>query len=153
MGYRKANVPLSSLPGRDPNHGSHRVRYRLITSDRNKVSEWSPIFTITPPTATEMLGDFMVDHVIRSSTEGGRTSYTITWTVPEIFQEFPHYDIFVSWSSSDYEYYGTTTSETATIIVDAASTDTTLDVKIQIPTYPKQISSYALLFDASQITL
>lgn len=163
MAKRKAVLDLSQLPGRDPVDGTYKIRYRIITEDRNRVSEWSPIFTVSALSGEELLEKYggegyLVDFIVKSSEEFGRVSYNILWNVPEIFQEFPYYDIFVYWDKpvgddSGWEYYKSTASEDITIIVPEGSSYSTLDVVVQIPTYPRAISDKAFVFNTIQIEL
>lgn len=43
--YKKVKIPLSSLPPADSDN-KYLIRYRIISSDKNQTSAWSPLYSV-----------------------------------------------------------------------------------------------------------
>lgn len=153
MAVRKATVNLEDLPGRNPETGNYQVRYRIITDDRNRVSEWSPVFEIHATPVADLIANSSVDYVLRWATENGRTVYTLLWEAPEIINRFPYLDLFIKWNDTgNYTYHGSTTTSSIDVIVPE-SIDTLVSVSflLQVPTYPRGVSDEATIFEYYEV--
>lgn len=49
---KKVTIPVKDLPAMLPS-GKHLVRYRVVSEDKNRVSAWSPIYSIGVPAITK----------------------------------------------------------------------------------------------------
>jgi hypothetical protein len=108
MAIKKVIVPSSDLI---PVDGSNQylIRFRVISDDRNRFSEWSPIFPVTGTGVAVLpearVGYFMVGSVVN-----------IVWEGVPPGSEF---DIFVGDDGGEPEYNGTT-SESRYVFINSA---------------------------------
>ena len=95
----------------DPNY---QIRFRLISEDRNRVSAWSPIFSVNPDVNFVKNGT--------SVTIEKHTGYTsLLWNPVKVEKtvsgsvtmsvDLPHYDVWLRWGSSAYGDIGAGTWE------------------------------------------
>jgi hypothetical protein len=49
---KKVTIPVKDLPPMLPS-GKHLVRYRIVSEDKNRVSAWSPIYSLAIPAITK----------------------------------------------------------------------------------------------------
>jgi hypothetical protein len=45
---KKLRVPASELPPLNINNQAFILRYRFVSEDKNRLSHWSPIYTLIP---------------------------------------------------------------------------------------------------------
>lgn len=45
---KKFRIPASQLPPLDVNTEAYTLRYRFISEDKNRLSHWSPIYSLIP---------------------------------------------------------------------------------------------------------
>jgi hypothetical protein len=94
-------IPRDRLPEINSFTKSYAVRFRLITEDRNKLSYWSPIFSIP----SNLLYDFNSNN-ISIVRDGSR--YTVSWeavvikTETNILETLREYDLWVQWSKGEF---------------------------------------------------
>jgi hypothetical protein len=120
---RRTLVDKSDLPPVSLDN-TYILRYRIISEDRNRVSHWSPIISITGNPPTQVDGRIAINGDI----------VNIVW---EDEAEFPNYDVFVSFDSQDFVYHGTTSVHNYSIINEGTQR---IDVIIQIASLEKQLS-------------
>lgn len=141
LSNKKYIIPLSKLPY--PNaDGTHRIRFRITTQDRNEISEWSPIFIVDSPAQRPSASATYV-------TQQSGTVITASWEPNNNYKE---YDVLVSYDSQDLIFYSRVSNPNANIKVDAAST---IRIVVQLPTYPFP-PSYAedfVLLDTGTLSL
>jgi len=115
-GIKKVIIPRSSLPpvGKD---GKYLVRYRIVSTDRNRYSHWSPIYNISGKTVETVTGSVQkVGNIIM-----------VAWNM---VSDIPSYDIFIKYDSeTNYTYHGSTSSNNYSIISQGT---TTANVAVQI---------------------
>jgi hypothetical protein len=121
LSNKKFIIPLSKLPY--PNaDGTHRVRFRVTTQDRNELSEWSPIYIVDSPaqqsSASVSYQSQISDNVV-----------TVSWTPNSSYKE---YDVFTSIDSGPYQFF-TRTSNNSIVV---SNTGSQIRVWVQLPTYP-----------------
>lgn len=51
--YKKVKIPLSNTPPVDSDN-KYLIRYRLISSDKNQTSAWSPLYSVDGPTIVQV---------------------------------------------------------------------------------------------------
>ena len=95
---------------------AYSVRFRIISEDKNRLSHWSPVFTINSTEPESVQGDLVVNGPL----------ITAAWGHEE---DRPNYDVFVKFDSDPYMYYATVASHFYTFVNEASST---VRVAIQI---------------------
>jgi hypothetical protein len=114
-GLQKTTVPLPSLPPLTLIDGKlgYYTRYRVISDDRNRTSQWSPVYAVTnnfdfrrpidPLTGLEILRSAIYHNVV---TSGGSRIITLSWEPVSAYinnnfiVKALGYDIWVKWYSS-----------------------------------------------------
>lgn len=157
----KFRVPVENLPAPNIN-GRHLFRFRVLSEDRNRYSQYSPLFTI------ESKGQiFPLETTAVISASGG--AVLVYWETPSIYNtgasavgasvQHNHEsewrvhdaDVFVSWDSNAFIYYGRTdNSEIALIPPDGVSS---VRVVGQVANYPPTRSDLFKLFDTGTVAL
>ena len=104
-GIKKVVIPKTSLTDVTPDN-KYLVRYRIVSEDKNRVSAWSPVFSLNakPPIAVE--AEYSISGKI----------VTLVWGDEE---SRPQYDIFVKFDNQAYFYHGTSSVHTYTFINNA----------------------------------
>lgn len=152
-------IPLNKLPPPYKN-GDHYLRFRIITEDKNSLSQWSPTYNI------ESFGQItptQVDAQFIALQEGG--PYEVSWR-EDILVELPsgsvvkrsisEYDIFVKWSyNSDFNFNQRVLGDRVKIFEEDGESPTTLRVVGQLTTHPSppDIISGFQVFDTGVIEL
>lgn len=106
-GIKKVVIPRSSLPSVSDSN-QHLVRFRVVSDDRNRYSQWSPIYLVSGTSVEEVDAD---------SFTSGRI-VTIAWSDA---QNRGSYDIFVKFDDGDYYYHGTADSTQYSFIIPSAT--------------------------------
>ena len=148
---KKVIIPKSDLPSIDGTNFSYNVRYRLVSEDKNRTSHWSRIYNISA--LTQVPGtSFDYSYIKETVTTGSGTNTAIrlNWIIP-IDYVGTTFDIFVKRDSNPYTYYATAFTNAYTILRE--STETSITVLIQIPTYPKVETPSAKLLETAAITV
>ena len=143
---------------------TYNVRYRLISEDKNRFSHWSKIYNInalassdSTSTPVSLVPDLTLAYSYIKETQTTATgtikSIKFNWVIP-VSYKYTSFDIFVKRDPGgvfgNYEYYGTSYTNSYSI-VDTGTTH--VQVLVQIPTYPKEISTYAKLFETASINI
>lgn len=120
---KNAIIDRASLPPVSANN-TYYARFRVISEDRNRLSHWSPIYSV-PGNPVEVAN--------------ARVSYTTD--IVSMVWEYPvsgiSYDIFVGFDGSIPAYNGTSSNNTYSVINNST---TQIDVVIQIASYEKSLS-------------
>lgn len=106
-GIKKVIIPKSSLPSVNDSN-EHLVRFRIVSDDRNRYSQWSPIYLVSGTSIQEIDADSFVS---------GRI-VTIAWSDA---QSRGSYDIFVKFDNGDYTYKGTAQSSQYSFMIPTTS--------------------------------
>jgi hypothetical protein len=121
LSNKKFIIPLSKLPY--PNaDGTHRVRFRVTTQDRNELSEWSPIYIVDSPAQQASAS-------VSYQSQISGNIVTVSWTPNSSYKE---YDVFTSIDSGPYQFF-TRTSNNSIVV---SNTGSQIRVWVQLPTYP-----------------
>jgi hypothetical protein len=137
VAIKKVVVPSSDLI---PVDGSNQylIRFRVISDDRNRFSEWSPIFSIAGTGVSALpearVGYFMVGSVVN-----------IIWEGTPAGSEF---DIFVGYDGNEPEYKGTT-SESRYVFINSA--EESYRFVIQKSSIAKRYDSLLQIFESDLI--
>jgi hypothetical protein len=133
-GIKKVIIPKSSLPSVN-GLNQHIVRFRIVSEDRNRFSEWSQKFLVDGSTVSEIESEHIPGRV-----------FTIVWNDPE---RRAAYDIFVKIDSDDYVYHGSSTSTTYSFINEATST---IRYAIQIQGIDKVFNQALKIYESESIS-
>lgn len=158
----KFRVPVEQLPAPNIN-GRHLFRFRVLSEDRNRLSQYSPLFTI------ESKGQIWpLETTATVSASGG--VILVYWETPSYFNVGPSAvgasvlhnhesewkihdsDIFVSWNNQAFIYYGRSVdSEIALIPPDPS----VVSVRVvgQMANYPPTRLDLFKIFDTGSIAL
>lgn len=138
MAIKRVVIPRSELI---PVDGSNQylVRFRVLSDDRNRFSEWSPIFAVTgadPETAftPPMVASFMVGSVVN-----------IIWEGLPAGLEF---DIFVGDDGNEPSYRGTTAENRYLFI---SSAEENYRFAIQLSSINKGYDQFLQIFESELI--
>lgn len=142
-GPRKIRVLRDNLPpviriGEDV-YG-YLTRYRIVSEDKNRVSEWSKVFSV----AAFDLNNSAEDVVGNISVLGN--SVFIVW---DDAISRPRYDIFVSFDGGDFFYHGTSPTHSYSIINTESAA--LIDVAIQVEGIDKERSDILTICELSAI--
>jgi hypothetical protein len=98
LGIKKIRVRQEDLPSIDVNEQGYVLRYRIVSDDKNRVSQWSPINIIVPD-YTYVSGDI-------SFNKSGQVA-TFAWDSVSIqkngneIRKAHEFDIWVRWDRND----------------------------------------------------
>ena len=87
-GIKKVTIPRVELPAVNATSSSYNIRYRIVSEDRNRFSEWSPIVQLAAPAIS----------LLTYSVSVNNTDLIITavWN-PNPSLALTSYDVFVRW--------------------------------------------------------
>lgn len=154
-------VPVENLPA--PNEdGDHLFRFRIISEDRNRLSQYSTLYVI------ESKGQvFPLQTTAQLVTSASVVN--LYWETPSIYNvgasavgasvlhnhesewKIHDSDIFVSWDSGDFEYFGRSRDSEIAIIKRPGTS--TIRVIGQVANHPPTRSDKFKIFDTGTVTL
>lgn len=154
-------VPVEQLP--PPNaSGNHVFRFRVLSEDRNRQSPYSTLYVIESKGQIYPLeSDFSV------SSAGSLVS--VYWDTPSYYnigasavgasvlhnhgsEIRAHFsDVFLSWDSQDYVYFGRTQDTNINVIKKTGAT--TLKVRVQAANYSPVVSDRFKILETGIISL
>jgi hypothetical protein len=136
---KNVNVLSSTFPSVNGSN-EYVVRYRIVTEDRNRYSQWSPIFRVAGKPVSLISEDKVV------STVNGR-AISIVW---QDIQTRPIYDLFIKFDDGEYLYHGSTSTPSYSLISQGESNFRFL---IQVGSIGKAISPSLSIFESEEISL
>jgi hypothetical protein len=134
QGIKKVVIPRSSLPAVTQNN-QHIVRFRIVSEDRNRTSEWSQKFFMSGSTISDIDSEHSVSGKVVS----------LVWDDPN---RRAAYDIFAKFDNADFVYI-TTTSSTSHSFINQATT--TFRYAIQVQAIGKVYSPDLVLYESEDI--
>ena len=148
-------VPVENLP--NPNiNGRHLFRFKILSEDRNRVSQYSPLFTVESKGQIYPLEASPVLSISASVV-------SVYWETPSIYNvsasaigasvQHTHEsewkihpaDIFVSWDGNDFIYYGRTNDSEISILRPSGVSN--IRVVCQVASYPPTKNKIFEIFD------
>lgn len=133
----KIRIPVEKLP--PPNiHGDHIVQFRMVSEDRNRVSGWSPLYTV------KSLGQYrpLESSASHNYSAENNETFIVTWETPTIYnydpslasasishnhsQNFKQHDtdIFLRWYNGSegghFEYHDRVRTDNTSIVKSTA---------------------------------
>jgi hypothetical protein len=131
-GIKKAIIKKALLPAIDSNNVGYIFRYRVVSEDKNRTSQWSPANIVADDTITGVNGALQI-------------SQTITTVVWDDELNRPKYDIFVGFDSATPIYHGTSPIHTYSFL----NTGTTnVRVIIQVEGSQKTLNASLEIYDS-----
>jgi hypothetical protein len=131
-GIKKAIIKKALLPAIDSDNVGYIFRYRVISEDKNRTSQWSPVNIVADDTITGVNGALQI-------------SQTITTVVWDDELNRPKYDIFVGFDSTTPIYHGTSPIHTYSFL-NTGTTD--VRVIIQVEGSQKTLNSGLEIYDS-----
>ncbi len=136
QGIKNVIVPKQELPSVN-SQNQYIVRYRIITDDRNRYSQWSPMFLVDGNTVTQVDADASIS---------GRV-ISIVWNDPE---PRAAYDVFVKFDSGSYSYHGKAVTTNYSLISQGTQS---FQYLIQVESMEKQINNSIKIYESEVIPL
>jgi hypothetical protein len=128
-GIKKVIIKKSSLPAVDSNKVGYVFRYRVVSEDKNRTSQWSPINLVLDNSITSVAGTVQVSSSVISTVWGDELNR-------------PKYDVFVGFDGATATYHGTTPihsyqfiktgTTNVRVIIQVESSEKTLNANLQI---------------------
>ncbi len=137
-GVKKVIIKKEDLPAFNGNTQQYSVRYRIVSEDKNRYSHWSPYYSVTAPTAP----------TAQYSATVTNSTINVVWSKPT-GSEIKNYYVYFKINGGEWLYIAATTSTQFSTLLE--NTVSTIQVAVQVPTYPKSYFSSAALFTSPEI--
>jgi hypothetical protein len=128
-GIKKVIIKKALLPALDHDKVGYVFRYRIVSEDKNRTSQWSPINLVLDNLITSVAGAVQVSASVISAVWGDELNR-------------PKYDVFVGFDGSTATYHGTTPihsyqfiktgTTNVRVIIQVESSEKTLNANLQI---------------------
>ena len=129
---KKAIIKKALLPAIDSDNIGYVFRYRVVSEDKNRTSQWSPINIVEDDSITLVSGALQISQTIITSVWGDELNR-------------PKYDIFVGFDSTTPIYHGTSPIHTYSFL----NTGTTnVRVIIQVEGSQKTLNEGLEIYDS-----
>lgn len=135
-GIKNVVVTRQSLPAVN-SENKYILRYRIITDDRNRYSQWSPMYLVDGVSVTQIDADAAVL---------GRV-ISLVWDDPE---QRSAYDVFVKFDGGAYVYHGTATATNYSLISQGT---TSFQFLIQVEGMIKEVNNNTKIYESAVISL
>jgi hypothetical protein len=131
-GIKKIIIKKSNLPALDSDTEGYIFKYRIVSEDKNRTSQWSPI-------------NILVDDSIVSVSGAINISPTITTAVWGDEVNWPKYDVFVGFDSTIPTYHGTSPIHTYSVINTGTEN---IRIIVQVESSKKQLNANLQIYDS-----
>ena len=128
-GIKKVIIKKASLPALDSNKVGYVFKYRIVSEDKNRTSQWSPINVVLDDSIIAVAGAVQVSTSVISAVWGDELNR-------------PKYDVFVGFDGATATYHGTTPihsyqfiktgTTNVRVIIQVESSEKTLNANLQI---------------------
>jgi hypothetical protein len=136
---KKVIIKKEDLPAFNGATQNYLVRYRIVSEDKNRTSHWSPYYSLAKPASQQ----------INCSVEVSTNIVTMVWEQPS--SPINQYDIYFKLDSQEWRYVASSIStQFSTLIPESTET---IQVAVQVPTYPKEYFPLAAIFTSAEIAL
>ena len=124
----KLVIPVNDLPAPSMTNSTYEVRFRITSEDKNRVSAWTPIFTVDPELQYFVDGDIALLYTDVGATSSSWDSVSIMKDVDGTLVEVAkvdEFDIWIRWAGSgganpgNWIYQGRIASNSIAITVPA----------------------------------
>jgi hypothetical protein len=124
-GIKKIIIKKSNLPALDSDNVGYIFKYRIVSEDKNRTSQWSPINILVNDSIVPVSGAINISPTITTAVWGDE----VNW---------PKYDVFVGFDSATPTYHGTSPIHTYSVI----NTGTVnIRIIVQVESSKKQLNS------------
>lgn len=136
---KKVIIKKEDLPAFNGVLQNYLVRYRIVSEDKNRSSHWSPYYSLSNPESDQ----------INCSVEVVENKVGMVWEQPT--KPISQYDIYFKLNNGEWKYIASSIStQFSTLIPESTAS---IQVAVQVPTYPKQYFPLAAIFTSAQIPL
>lgn len=135
-GIKNVVVSKSSLPAVTSDN-KYLIRYRIISDDRNRYSQWSPVYLVDGFSVTQIDADAAVAGKVIS----------LVWDDPE---QRSGYDVFVRFDNGDYFFHGTATSTNYSVRSQGTNS---FQFLIQVEGMVKEVNNIIKIYESEVISL
>jgi hypothetical protein len=128
-GIKKVIIKKASLPALDHDKVGYVFRYRIVSEDKNRTSQWSPINIVLDNSITSVAGAVQASASVISAVWGDELNR-------------PKYDVFIGFDGATATYHGTTPihsyqfiktgTTNVRVIIQVESSEKTLNANLQI---------------------
>lgn len=136
---KKVIIKKQDLPAFNGVSQNYLVRYRIVSEDKNRSSHWSPYYSLVNPQSEQ----------VNCSVQIIENSVTMIWKQPASTAN--QYDIYFNLNGEGWTYIASSSSTQFSTLIEESNT--TIQVAVQVPTYPKQYFPLAAIFTSALITL
>jgi len=137
MAVKKAIITKGQLPPINADSGAYVVRYRIISEDKNRTSQWSPTFVTNAVPISTVTGAVQVSTSIISAVWGDELNR-------------PKYDVFVGVDGATPTYHGTTPIHSYQFIKTGT---TNVRVIVQVESSSKTINDNLDIYNSGLVSL
>jgi hypothetical protein len=132
LGIKKVIIKKASLPAIDSDSVGYIFRYRIVSDDKNRTSQWSPINIVEDDSIEEVNGALQITQTIITAVWGDELNR-------------PRYDIFVGFDDVTPTYHGTSPIHTYSFINTGV---TNVRVVIQVESSSKTLNASLEIYDS-----
>ena len=136
---KKAIIKQADLPAFNGVGQNYLVRYRIVSEDKNRTSHWSPYYSVPKAAPSQ----------VTCSVQIIENSVNMIWKSPTLIVK--EYDIYFKINGGSWNYIASSASTQFATLIDESTT--TIQVAVQLPTYPKQYFPNAAIFTSAEIVL
>lgn len=123
---KKVIIPVNDLPAPSMTNSTYEIRYRVVSEDKNRVSAWTPIFTVDPELQYFAEGDLFLQFIqtgaVSASWAGVSIMKNIDGTLVEV-ADVEEFDIWIKWAGAaevnpgEWIYQGRIASQSISITI------------------------------------
>jgi hypothetical protein len=132
---KKIVIPRETLPAPDIGTGTYQIRYRIVSDDKNRISAWSPIYTIDPGFIYTATGSISLSKAT-GTTSAVWPAVTVKKGATGTPENIEGYDVWIRWhtgvygavDSGTWVYYGKVYGTSTTISVPAGMSYFSIEV-------------------------
>lgn len=136
---KKVIIKKEDLPAFNGITQSYTVRYRIVSEDKNRNSHWSPYYSVTKEETEQ----------VACSVQVIENAVNMVWKQPT--STVKQYDLYFKLNGGSWTYVASSTSTQFSTLIDESTT--TIQVAVQLPTYPRQYFPLAAIFTSAEIPL
>lgn len=98
---KKIIIPRESLPAPDTTTGYYQIRYRVVSDDKNRISAWSPIFTIDSGLIYTATGSLSLSKAT-GTVSAAWPAVTVKKSATGAEENIEGYDVWIRWHTTTY---------------------------------------------------
>ena len=136
-GIKKVIIKKAFLPALDHDRVGYVFRYRIVSEDKNRTSQWSPINIVIDESISSVDGAIQVSASIISAVWGDELNR-------------PKYDVFVGFDGATASYHGTTPIHSYQFIKTGT---TNVRVIIQVESSKKTLNANLQIYNSGLVSL